>query len=119
MKRLYATLLALTLTPSLSACSEDEGEGLPNAPTQLRVSLEATSGVSLTWMDTSDEEDKYLVERKQAESNGDFAVIAELPADAVAYTDTEILAGTIYRYRVLAVNGFGESASNEVLIMVP
>jgi hypothetical protein len=119
MRRLYATLLALTLTPSLAACSEDEGEGLPNAPTQLRATLEVTSGVSLTWRDVSDEEDKYVVERKQAESNGDFAVIAELPADTVAYTDSEIMAATSYRYRVLAVNGFGESASDEVLIMVP
>lgn len=128
MRRLYATLLALTLTPGLSplslltllmACSDTDGEGLPDAPTTLRAALDASSGVSLTWVDVSEEEDHYVVQRMAVAAGSKFAEVAELPADTVKYTDTQVKAGTTYRYRVLAVNAFGESPSNEVEVVVP
>ena len=119
MRRLYATLLALTLTPGLAACSDgDDGEGLPNAPGSLRAVFDPSSGVSLTWIDASEEEDNYVVERKGVISGKEFAVIAELPADTIKYTDMKVMTGTVYRYRVLAVNAFGESPSDEVEIDV-
>ena len=124
MRRRSVNLLALALAVSLgvgvAACNGgDDGEGLPSAPKELRAVYDASSGVNLSWSDVSDEEDEYLVERKVADSNDDFFVLAELPADTVEYIDTEVEAGTIYRYRVLAVNGFGELPSEDVLIMVP
>ncbi len=121
MRRRYATLLALILTvvPGLAACNDaDDGEGLPNAPSSLRAKFDPSSGVHLTWVDASDEEDKYVVQRKDVISGEDFAVLAELPADTIKYTDTKVEADTVYRYRVLAVNSFGESASNEVQLGV-
>ncbi len=124
MRRLYATLLALTvtltLTSGLAACSDaDDGEGLPNAPGTLRAKFDPSSGVRLTWIDASDEEDNYVVERQDVVSGKEFTVLAELPADTVEYIDMEVEAGTAYRYRVLAVNAFGESPSDEVEIDVP
>ncbi len=120
MRRLYATLLALTLTPGLAACSDaDDSERLPNPPSSLRAMLEPSGGVTLTWIDASDEEDNYVVERQDVVSGKEFTVLAELPADTVKYTDMEVEAGTVYRYRVLAVNAFGESASDEVELDVP
>jgi fibronectin type 3 domain-containing protein len=121
MRRLYAAFLALTLTvvPGLAACNDaDDGGGLPSAPGSLRANFDASSGVSLTWVDASDEEDKYVVQRKDVISGQDFAVLAELPADTVKYTDMAVKADTVYRYRVLAVNSFGESPSDEVQIGV-
>ena len=123
---LLALALALALAPAVAlgvgvaACNGgDDGEGLPGAPMELRAVFDASSGVKLSWSDVSDAEDKFLVERKVADSNDKFFVLAELPADTVEYVDTEVESGTIYRYRVLAVNGFGESPSEDVLIMVP
>lgn len=80
--------------------------------------FDPSSGVSLTWIDASDEEDKYVVQRKDVISGQEFALLAELPADTVKYTDMAVKADTVYRYRVLAVNSFGESASDEVQIGV-
>ena len=121
MRRIYATLLALTLGPGLAGCGggADDGEGLPNAPKQLRAVLDPSNGVNLTWIDASDVEDNYVVERKAVVSGDQYSVLAQLPADTVKYTDTEVAPDTTYRYRVLAVNAFGESPSEEVQIGVP
>jgi len=55
--------------------------------------------VALAWTDNSDEEDTYLVQRRQGAYP--WTTLATLAQDAVAYTDTDLLAGT-YDYRVLA-----------------
>ena len=119
MKRRYAILLALTLTPGLAACSDTDGEGLPEAPTTLRAVLEPSSGVNLTWLDVSDEEDLYVVQRMAVDTGSEFSELVELPADTIKYTDSKVAPGTTYRYRVLAVNAFGESRSDEVEVVVP
>lgn len=121
MRRLYVLLLALTLNPGLAACSDDDDQGgLPAAPTGLNATLDASSGaVNLSWVDASDEEDNYVVERMALGVDAEFAALAELPADTVKYVDTQALGGKTYRYRVLAVNGYGESPSKEVTLAVP
>ena len=55
--------------------------------------------MALAWTDNSDEENTYLVQRRQGAYP--WTTLATLAQDAVAYTDTDLLAGT-YDYRVLA-----------------
>jgi len=120
MSRVHAILLALFLGAGLAACSDDEPGGLPAAPTGLKAMFEASSGgVSLSWTDVADDEDNYVVERMAVGVDGDFLVLAELPADTVKYVDTNPVGGKAYRYRVLAVNAYGESPSTEVMLTVP
>jgi hypothetical protein len=74
--------------------------------------------VSLKWLDNASAETAYVVERSTTPGNG-FAQIAELPANATAYTDDNVPAGT-YFYRVRAVGADGEQSlnSNEVTATV-
>ena len=89
----------------------------PAAPTGLMASL-LEGGVHLVWMDASDNEDNFVVERKAA-GDADFTTVIELPFDSVTYHDTGVSAATMYTYRVVAKNTAGEGVSNEVMIMVP
>ena len=77
---------------------------------------------ALTWTDNATNEDSYVVER--ADNGGAFAVLlgaSALPANSAAYTDTTVLPGNNYKYRVAAVNAIsGPSAySNEATLAVP
>lgn len=120
MRRMYATLLALTLCPGLAACADDDPEGgLPTAPTDLRGVLAPAGGVELTWTDASDDEEKFVIERLEQGKDSSFAALAEVDADADSYVDKTAGSGRSYRYRVQAVNGYGETPSVEVAITLP
>lgn len=119
MRRRIVTLLALFLSAGLPACSDaEEPGGVPEAPSELRVTFVASSGVLLTWNDASDEQ-KYVVKRQAVGVDNGFVVIAELEADVVGYTDTKVMSGKTYRYLVLSENPYGESSSEEASIDVP
>jgi uncharacterized repeat protein (TIGR02543 family) len=69
--------------------------------------------LSLTWTDTSTNEDGFTLERKTG-SAGAYGQLASLPAGTTGYVDTTVTAGTTYCYRVRAYNSAGDSAySNE------
>lgn len=89
----------------------------PAAPTDLVLSI-LEGGVHSTWKDASDNEDNFILEKKAA-GDADFAVVIELPFDSVTYHDVDVTAGTMYTYRVKAVNAGGESVSSEAMIQVP
>jgi len=91
--------------------------GLP-APTELSATADSSIQISLTWTDNADAEDAYVVERKSGSE--DFAVVAELDADAEAYTDGGVLPEITYTYRVKATTSAVESdPSNEAEATTP
>lgn len=75
----------------------------------------ATPGVAqaaqlgLSWSDNATDETGYLVERRDGASPT-FTQIASLPANAAAYLDSSLPAGSAYCYRVRAFNAIGPSA---------
>ena len=71
------------------------------APANLTA--QATSDqIQLNWSDDNANETGYEVYRS-TQSNGGFSRIATIPANATAYTSTDLAAGTTYYYRVRAV----------------
>ena len=85
-----------------------------NAPAGLSVASTAYNRVSLTWLDTSDNETGFRVER--ATGDGAFAEVATLGSGATAYADTSVQELTSYRYRVVAFNTVpGESPASNVV----
>src|SRR3954451_8202033 len=62
----------------------------------------------LTWTDNSTNEDGFKVERK-AGPNGTYAQIASIPANITAYSDSSVVNGATYCYRVFAFNTGGNS----------
>ena len=90
----------------------------PAAPTNLTASAASCSEVALSWTDNSDNEEHFVVERK--EENGSYSTLATLNPDTTEYTDSTVEGGKTYYYRVKATNGTGNSGySNEVNVSVP
>jgi len=67
--------------------------------------------IVLTWSDANNDEDNYLVERKDGWS-GSFLNIVILGANVTTYTDTGIVNGVSYTYRVRAYKNSGPTYSN-------
>lgn len=80
------------------------------APSQLNVVSNSSESITLNWLDNSDIEDGFIIERKQG-LGGTYAVIDSLKgADFKEYTDNTIAASpSEYIYRVKA---FVESANS-------
>ena len=84
---------------------------VPNSPTDLASALDGFD-ISLTWIDRSDNEESFILER--AIDEADFEVRATLPSDTETYRDADLAPLHTYKYRVKARNGFGDSGySNE------
>jgi hypothetical protein len=81
----------------------------PSAPTGLGAVSPATVAlqVVLSWIDTSNNEGAFKIERST--DNVNFAQIDVASANATTYTDTNVAAGTTYYYRIRATNDAGDS----------
>ncbi len=91
------------------------GSGIPVAPTQLTVLAVSAAQVNLFWVDNSNSEAGFKIERASAVSGpfvnapGTFVTIATTNPNAISYQDTTVSGSTSYFYRVSAVNGAGSS----------
>jgi len=87
------------------------------APTNLRAMLLEDGAVDLSWMDNSENETVYLVERSEIEGTG-YTEIAVIPVNSTSYIDEENNSNSQYFYRVKATNGSLFSAySNETMVV--
>jgi hypothetical protein len=98
----------------------------PAEPTSLTAAIQASlktgPRVRLVFRDNAFDETGFVVER--SDNGGDFASIANLLPRAklgnVTYTDTSVLGGQQYVYRVFAVKGNTPSAySNTAIAILP
>jgi hypothetical protein len=83
------------------------GSGVPAAPSGLVGTVVSTNRINLTWTDNSNNETRFIVERKQG--TGSFVAIASLSANTTAHADTKVKPTFIYTYRVIASNTSGNS----------
>ena len=86
------------------------------APSGLTAAMTSNPplGVGLTWVDNSAKEAGFAVERatNNGFTTGVTTVAAGLPANTTTYTDTSVVAGATYYYRVRATNGTPSAWSN-------
>jgi glucose/arabinose dehydrogenase len=86
------------------------------APTNLTAETTISTIAELNWVDNSDNEDGFTIERM--ENGGVFEIIASVPANITFYKDI-IEEKTNYQYRVNAYNSNDESGySNTACITV-
>jgi hypothetical protein len=78
---------------------------------------------TLTWVDNSNNEDKFNIERRVAACTAitpAFSPLTSVGKDVTTYVDTAVVEGTLYSYRVNAENAAGKSAySNCAERLVP
>ena len=86
----------------------------PTAPTGLTATVDASTAptATLTWIDNATNETGYRVEILGADGET-WEAVETLAADATEWT-TDVEMGATYNYRVVAVNAYGETASNAV-----
>jgi fibronectin type 3 domain-containing protein len=80
---------------------------LPQAPTALDATTVSSSQINLVWSDNSDNETAFHVFRKAP--GGVFVKVATLIPDSTSYSDSGLNPGTLYVYRVRAINEQGAS----------
>jgi len=88
---------------------------LPMAPSQLSASSPSAAEVDLHWIDNSDNESGFRIERAQVSvspfvtNTGPFQVVQSVGDGVTAYKDTGVMPATQYIYRVVAFNSLGSS----------
>lgn len=83
----------------------------PEAPSELDYKERASSFISLIWKDNSNNEDGFIIERASGDSN-EVAYRDTVGIGATTYTDENLEANTVYRYKVRAFNDGGSNSSN-------
>jgi alpha-tubulin suppressor-like RCC1 family protein len=81
-----------------------------NAPLNLTATAVSTSQINLSWIDNSNNEDGFEIERRIGEYSN-WIQIATVGSNAVSYSDTELTFGITYYYRVRAFNTIGDRSS--------
>ncbi len=85
----------------------------PNPPSELTATAICNSIINLEWVDNSDNETGFRVERSLSQESG-FEPFAILPPNVTFMADNGLLADTTYFYRILAINEDGESEFTEI-----
>jgi hypothetical protein len=90
----------------------------PNPPSGLTGSRVSSTQVTLDWMDNSDNEAGFYIER--ASGSSPFTQIGAVTANVTTFTDSGLEPSTLYAFRVRAHNSAGSSAySNQTDVQTP
>ena len=82
----------------------------PEAPTAVLATPESASAFLITWLDNSDNETGFRVERRLPK--GEWRLEGQLEKDATSFLSTGCRAYTEYEHRVIAFNDDGKSVSS-------
>jgi len=81
----------------------------PNAPTNLMATAIFRSKINLSWMDNSNNETGFKIERCQGVNCTNFVQYAAVGANVTSLSTVNLKKRTTYRYRVSAYNADGNS----------
>jgi hypothetical protein len=77
-------------------------------PDNFYASSMAENEVELSWSDNSNNEDSFIIEREIPQIE-EYQVIAIVDSNVTNYSDTSIVDGQRYSYKIKAINNFTES----------
>jgi PKD repeat protein len=83
------------------------------APTGLTVAAKSSVSVVLDWIDNSDDEESFEIQR--SEDNDQFITLGTIGADTISFDDLSLMPSSTYFYKVKGVNATGESDYTEVV----
>ena len=83
-------------------------------PITLQATRVSSTAIELKWTDVATNAYGYRVERCQGSGCEDLDEIERLPSTARSFRDAKLSGATFYRYRVVAFNAGGETASDIV-----
>ena len=85
----------------------------PAAPTGLAAVNTSRGVVTLNWLDNSDNETNFLIERSTSVNTG-YVQVASVNANVTSWADSTVVRKTTYYYRVRAANGTIKSLYSNV-----
>lgn len=86
---------------------------LPAAPSNLSASIVSTTQINLSWLDNSNNESGFKLERSNNGTSG-WSQIATVGSNVTSYANTGLTCGTTYYYRARAYSSGGDSAYSNV-----
>lgn len=97
---------------ALAACSEPTSAGPTlEAPTALTATELSSGDIEVSWLDNSDSETAFQLDRSTTGPTGAYATIASLAPDVTSYEDSQVDGVSQYCYRVRAVGAAGTTPS--------
>ncbi len=112
LKKLNLLIIIMLLSGFLISTGWADTASLAE-PSDLEATVVSSAGIELTWVDNSDNETGFKIERRT--SGGIYRQIATVGENTTSYTNTWLSGDTKYYYRVRAYNTAGNSLySNEV-----
>jgi len=94
----------LTVTPTIPKT--------PVPPSDLTATAVSATQIDLAWHDNSGDEQGFRIERSL--DGFAFTEIATVNTNVTTFSDTTVSPDTLYFYRVLAFNGFGNSEPSNI-----
>jgi hypothetical protein len=70
--------------------------------------------IQLLWIDGSNNEESFILERSKGVADGPWLELADLPANSTTYLDQGLVDQVTYYYRVRARNGAGDSTYSNI-----
>jgi photosystem II stability/assembly factor-like uncharacterized protein len=114
----YYRVYAFNSAGNSGLSNEVNATTIMKAPTNLTAQIVNNSQVSLNWVDNSESETAYSIERKQGQS-GQFQLITDVNSNSTSYIDQTVSPGQQYFYRVRGFNANTNSAfSNEADVSI-
>ena len=101
------------------------GQPSADAPSELHVTAQTATSVTLQWKDNASGEMASIVQRAVGEQGQDFRNHFGQPgANTTAATDSSVVPGQTYRYRVYAIRPTptgpqGTGVSNTIVVRIP
>ena len=90
----------------------------PSNPGDLTAHLFSTNEIILSWVDNSDNESGFKIERCAGAGCNNFVQIASVAANITAYADSGLAPDTVYSYRISAYNASGSSGYSNTVVDV-
>ena len=84
---------------------------VPAAPSGLVIEASSSTSIYLSWLDNSDDETGYRVDRS-ADGGNQYDTLAVLAANTTEFEDIGLQPDTGYQYRVYAFNGAGSGPAS-------
>jgi titin len=86
----------------------------PAPPTSLTATPASSSQITLNWTDNADDETGFKIERSPDGNAATFTQIATVGANVATYSDTGLLGGMTYHYRVRSTGTGGDSSYSNI-----
>jgi N-acetylneuraminic acid mutarotase len=99
---------------ALASWGDAPSQPIPAAPTNLKAWAGSATMIALYWLDNSDNEIGFRIERCAGEACTDFMEIGVRSANTTSYGDYDLPSSVTYRYRVLAYNLDGVSDPSNI-----